>query len=295
MKICAKCKASVKDDCKFCTECGAGIEAETEAETGARVQEFAGKILKCPNCGEVLRALSAKCPACGFELREVGNSSSVKEFSEKLNNTISVRQKISLITNYPIPNAKADIFEFLILATSNFETAKYMKATGSQKDLDEAWLGKIEQCYSKAEALFRDDKDFDKLKAIYDSDIKELKKAKEAKEQAKAGVRHYANGTIMMLLAAVLFLIIMLKGSGILANPRLDITILGFFANGIVSYLYAGRRDWKLIAMLAYGINGLLNVIFCFVAPGHVFHVLIIVACALNAFVNKKSKEQDAE
>jgi len=281
MKKCSICSATINDSCKFCTECG----AKSETEAGERVREFSGKITKCPNCGEVLKALSTRCPACGFELREVGNTSSVKEFSEQLSKTVSVNQKISLIRNFPIPNAKADVFEFLILATSNFETSKYMKATGRERAMEEAWLGKMEQAYRKAEALFGDDRDFVKYKELYEADINELAAAMEA----KAGAKHYVFGTIMMLCAAFLLLVIMLKGSGIAANPRLDVTVLGFFANGIVSYLYASRKKLKLVALLAYSLNAALNVGFCLAAPGHVFHVVLIVACGLGALIDKKN------
>lgn len=261
-----------------------GIEAPVQ---GVRVQEFSGKILKCPNCGEVLKALSVKCPSCGFELREVGNTSSVKEFTEQLAKAVSSRQKIELIQNYPIPNAKADIFEFLVLATSNFDTRKHMKATGTARALSEAWLSKIEQAYGKAEALFKNDPDFAQFQKLYDSDKKELL----AVEDSKVTGKHYVFGTIMMLMAALVFIVIMLVGSGLLANPRLDVTVLGFFANGMISYFYARRKEWKIIAFGAYCANAVLNIAFCFVAPGHLFHVLIIVACGLGAFIDRKKYE----
>lgn len=297
MAFCSKCGAQINPDSKFCTECGAtnlivaaGMVASAEippvpaSPTGERVQEFSGKITKCPNCGEVLKALAGKCPACGFELREVANTSSVKEFSDKLAKTISSRQKIELIRNFPIPNAKADIFEFLVLATSNFDTKKHMAASGTEREISEAWLAKIEQSYVKAETLFKNDKDFSKFEEIYNSDMKELKEA----EANKANGKHFFYGSVMFIVAALVFIIIMLKGSGIAANPRLDVTALAFFINGIVSYIYARKKDLKLVAFITYCANVVLNLAFCFVAPGHLFHVLIIVACGLGAFIDKK-------
>lgn len=259
-------------------------EAVAAPVNGERVQEFSGKIHKCPNCGEVLKALAAKCPACGFELSEVSNTSSVKEFSDKLAKTISTNQKIELIRNFPIPNAKADIFEFLVLATSNFDTKKHMNATGSQRQISEAWLSKIEQAYVKAQTLFKDDKDFAKFQELYDSDAKELKAA----ETSKANRKHYFYGTVMFLMAAVVFAILMLKGSGIVANPRLSVTALAFFANGFMSYMYARKPESKTIALVTYCANAVLNIAFCFVAPGHLFHVIIIAACGLGSFIDKK-------
>ncbi len=326
MAFCSNCGAPINPDSKFCTACGAqnvvasadtsmppiptssvpkvsvapavsAVPAPSEPEVseetqaveepkvnGERVQEFSGKILKCPNCGEVLKALEAKCPACGFELREVENASSVKEFTEKLTGAKTLKQKVELIKNYPIPNAKADIYEFLVLATSNFDTEKHMKATGIDREISEAWLSKIEQSYVKAETLFKNDSDFAKFTEIYNSDKLELDSAKTSKANAK----YYVFGTIMILMAALIFIIIMLKGSGIPANPRLDFTVLGFFANGVLSYIYARHKELKLVAFIVYCANAVMNLAFCFAAPGHLFHVLIIVACGLGAFIEKK-------
>lgn len=257
---------------------------------GERIQKFSGIISKCPSCGQVLKALEAKCPACGLELREVESASSVKQFTEDLSKTISVMQKIELIKNYPIPNAKADIFEFLLLATSNFDTKKHLSATGTERKISEAWLSKIEQSYVKAETLFKNDSDFVKFQEIYNSDIKELNAALNEKEEKKSAGKHYFFGVVMMLLAALVFIIIMLKGSGIPANPRLSFTVLAFFANGLISFIYASHKHLKIVALIAYCVNALLNIAFCFVAPGHLFHVLIIVACGLGAMLGKKKQ-----
>lgn len=281
MSFCSNCGSRIDPDSKFCPECGTANIIQVNNE---RVQEYSGKIVKCPSCGEVLKALTAKCPACGFELREVENTASVKEFSEKLNKAVSVKQRIELIKNYPIPNAKADIFEFLVLATSNFDTKKHMNAYGAEKQLSEAWLTKIEQSYVKAETLFKNDSDFHKFQEIYNSDKKEL----DAVEEYNANKKHYFFGSVMLFMAAFLFLIVMLKGTGILANPRLSVTVLAFFINGLISYIYVRKKELKMIALITYIVNAVLNIAFCFIAPGHAFHVFIIIACGLGAFIEKK-------
>lgn len=253
---------------------------------GERVQEFSGKISKCPNCGEVLKALTGKCPACGLELQEVGTTSAVKEFSDKLNKTVSIKQRIDLIRNYPIPNAKADIFEFMVLATSNFDTKKHMDAYGAEREISEAWLSKIEQSYVKAETLFKNDSDFSKFQELYDSDMNELKAANER----IANRKHYFFGTVMVLMAGFVFSLTVILGSGLAHNLRLFVTSLVFLANGIISYIYAQNKSLKLITLIAYSVNAVVNIAFCFVAPGHLLHVLVIVACGLGTFIDKKNK-----
>lgn len=80
MAYCYNCGSPLKPESKFCQECGTANalvppvpQVNTEATPPAvpqttteveapikegRIQEFSGKITKCPNCGEVLKALA---------------------------------------------------------------------------------------------------------------------------------------------------------------------------------------------------------------------------------------------
>lgn len=127
---------------------------------------YDGEMHKCPNCGEVINSFVFICPSCGHELRGANTSNIVKEFSIKLLHSESENQKINLIRSFPIPNTKEDIFEFMILASSNFDPAYYV-AHMNEDDISDAWLTKIEQCYKKAEITFNDSSDFQKIKSTY--------------------------------------------------------------------------------------------------------------------------------
>lgn len=50
-----------------------------------RRHEYAGKIIKCPSCGEVLQSMTAICPACGYELNSVKFAPALKEFIDEIN------------------------------------------------------------------------------------------------------------------------------------------------------------------------------------------------------------------
>lgn len=292
MKYCTACGAEAAPLAKFCSECGSQSFLQTRPDLNAknendgaapsgRKQEFAGKITKCPNCGEVLKALSVKCPSCGFELQEITAVSSVSEFAKTLSETYSSRKKIELVRNFPIPNAKADIFEFLVLATSNFDTKKHMEAQGSTREMSEAWLSKIEQAYVKAESLFRNDADFSKFRKIYESDMAELTEAVEVRKYR----RFYTIGVLQILWAFVISMLILIAGSGIPENVRLDATVIGFFASGMLSFFYPRHRALKLVVLGGFAANAVLNLVFCFTAPGHIFHVLFFVVCGLWGFL----------
>lgn len=154
---------------------------------------FEGEIHKCPNCGEVLESFVVNCPSCGYEFRGAKNSSSVREFAAKLEaieeartSTDSVskkkiqnqtevsetdKKKISLIRSFAIPNTKEDLFEFLILASSNINIQRYGNLetiSESEKKVSDAWAAKFEQAYEKAKLSFGHTHEFKKMQSIYD-------------------------------------------------------------------------------------------------------------------------------
>ncbi len=169
MNFCEKCGHQLSENAKFCAICGTPITSSTSNEA-TRKTFFDGEIHKCPNCGETLRSFETICPTCNFELRGAKGSNAVKDLAEKLERATSEKQKIIVIKNFPIPNTKEDIFEFMILASSNFDSS-YYAAHLNEEDISDAWLSKIEQCYQKAKISFGAHSDFESIEKIY-SDIK---------------------------------------------------------------------------------------------------------------------------
>lgn len=103
----------------------------------------------------------AICPACGYEVRGARTSDFVSEFSSKLSQMSSIEEKSNLIRNFPIPNSKEDIYELLILASTNIGGSLAL-------NVSEAWLVKVDQCYQKATLLLGNDDELAKIKQIYD-------------------------------------------------------------------------------------------------------------------------------
>ena len=152
MSFCSNCGKKLHEGVKFWSESGAKVTEPENSEQGKKI--FEGEIHKCPCCGEILDSFIARCPACGYELRGEKTSASVKEFAMKLASAETDSAKISLIQNFPIPNTKEDIFEFMILAASNFEE-QYSNSDDRQKVISKAWVSKINQGYQKAKILFQ--------------------------------------------------------------------------------------------------------------------------------------------
>ena len=160
MAFCTNCGQKMNEKDKFCANCGMAIaktkfNSQTQKET-----TFKGKIYKCFNCGAVLGAFISNCPFCGSELRDVVSSEAIRTFVMKLEKAKIYQEKVSIIRNFPIPNTKEDILEFMILASSNMEG-------GLEKDLLDAWKAKIEQAYQKAYLVFKEEKEFSYVRDIY--------------------------------------------------------------------------------------------------------------------------------
>ncbi len=152
---------------------------------------YEGNLHKCPNCGEVLRSFQATCPACGHEIRSATGSSAVQELALKLEQISAQkrpvdtgrksvfkmllesdadarfedqkkREKVSLITNFSVPNTKEDLVEFMILAASNIDST-----SEENDDVSKAWKSKMEQVYQKAELTLKNTPELIKIKELY--------------------------------------------------------------------------------------------------------------------------------
>jgi hypothetical protein len=190
MAFCSNCGIKLEEGVKFCPSCG------TQAVTAAKpVVEKAGDIRKCPACGADVESFQTRCSSCGHEFSNVKVTSSVEQFFEKLNaldqhiyetgsDTQSLgssllnmyglggtrkgdKRRINLIESFPIPNAKEDILEFMIMASSriNYSGVKWMgnpNAMTESRELakyNNAWKSKIKQAYTKAKIAFVGDKE----------------------------------------------------------------------------------------------------------------------------------------
>ena len=175
MAFCTECGHQLAEGAKFCFECGAKVNAPSSPRVDQRKTVYDGELHKCPNCGEVLSSFTVTCPSCGFELRGANSSRSITSFADKLENAKSQEQRVSLVRNFPVPNTKEDILEFMIMASSNFD-AKLDKTTS------DAWLAKIEQCYQKGKLLFKDDAFFAGIQNAYDQAYATIKHTEQQKK-----------------------------------------------------------------------------------------------------------------
>lgn len=136
------------------------------------------RVKHCPACGEIVSLNDFVCSSCGHELRRV-TEGSIKDLYRRLDEIESSRpertnrdpggdsatdQKLaSAIRNFPIPNTKEDLVEFLVMANGN---SCWDDKDAEDKAVPGAWRSKFDQAYSKAELLFGQDASFDRFRKI---------------------------------------------------------------------------------------------------------------------------------
>ena len=144
-----------------------------------------GDLKKCPSCGAPVQSFTSTCSDCGHVFTNVKANSTVQKlfdelqkiehlesnksthsFLDKLDSNgykkrlaISNRQS-SLISTFPIPNAKEDLLEFISLAVAESTKATNDQGLGANDGSDlikKTWITKGEQALIKAKLICRDD------------------------------------------------------------------------------------------------------------------------------------------
>lgn len=185
-KRCKKCGTINSKKDKFCKNCGANMLEDPTI----RKQEFAGVILKCPSCGEVLSTFTAVCPACGHEITKSENESTIKKFSNKLSQIESgfttntknktekknqIEEKALFIKNYVFDNDRASIVEAMIYVSSQMTILNDLKIKEARYWAT-VWKSKAVELYNKAQVLFPNDK---VVIDSYDNILAQFKKIKK--------------------------------------------------------------------------------------------------------------------
>ena len=178
-------------------------KAEKEkSEKSAPKSSKYGDVRKCPVCGAMVPALAGSCPECGYEFSGVDANLSSKKLADQLNalekeceeekkkeykdvsysnrdyekakidekykKIIVPQRKRTLIETFPIPNTKADLFEFITTLLPKI----------GDRQLGKAYRAKIEECILKASTLFPNDPAFAKITAQAQLNIKKYKQRK---------------------------------------------------------------------------------------------------------------------
>ena len=158
-----------------------------------------GEIDKCPACGAFVKALETKCLDCDYEFRNTKVSNAIERLFQLLSNVdlstnrkssnkvpwyslnnqnkdkiSNVDEKCQIIENFPIPNTKEDIIEFLTRSLPSAQRVKkgrkalwvsesWAGADDSgvlEQKINKAWANKCEQIILKARVIFKNNSSF---------------------------------------------------------------------------------------------------------------------------------------
>ena len=171
MAYCIHCGKQLPDGAKFCAYCGKSVANASVNNENERKVVYDGEIHKCPSCGAALPPFTAVCPSCGHEIQDKKVSEVIRDFTREIKQAATKEQQLQIIKNYPIPNTKEDIFEFMLLSVTNI-------TDGLNQELCNAWKSKFEQCYKKS-LLFESDADFSKIQKLYRDGCQKMKLQKK--------------------------------------------------------------------------------------------------------------------
>lgn len=195
MPFCRNCGSYIAEDAKFCIKCGSSVGGENSPEKRSIVN--IGKIYKCPNCGEVIDTFTAQCPSCGYEFRDSSSVFSIKGFTSALLAEDSKEKKVALIRNFPIPNTKEDIVEFMLLASTNI--------IGEQdKQIFDAWIVKLDQSFQKAKLVIKNKEDLQNIQEIYEQTQRKIKIEKRIRGTKTAGQAITKSGSFISTLISII-------------------------------------------------------------------------------------------
>jgi hypothetical protein len=148
-----------------------------------------GVVKKCPSCGSIVMPFSINCSDCGHYFSDIEANVSIEKLFKLLTDVDSqprkefghfdndkkieqikriLEQKTELIKNFPIPNTKNDILEFLTFAVphakkvktgfSSIFTINAFSNAHRDQQLAKAWKYKCEQIIMKAKFSLNEDK-----------------------------------------------------------------------------------------------------------------------------------------
>ena len=157
-----------------------------------------GNIVKCPNCGAQVKGGSAVCTECGYVFTNVSANSSAEKLQAKLDefnrrqeqradsrgylrtvfdsNTSRWKQKMEIISTFPVPNTREDLLEFLTMLQAGADaTGSHDGGTSDSEDMSYAYWLLYTNCINKAKLSFPNDNDFQFYFQTYEKQLQKTK------------------------------------------------------------------------------------------------------------------------
>ena len=201
-------------------------EEKEKAEKSAPKSNKYGDVRKCPTCGSLVPALATSCPDCGYEFAGIESNLSSQKLAAKIeqinqeyeNKISSIKENISednkwslkknkinaiaqVVKNFPIPNTKADLFEFITSMQTKMLSEFISKAEG------EAYFTKYNEAIIKSKAMCANDQMFASIISEHANIIAQYEQVK--KKQKGFGMKPEVKEWLCMLGFLVVCIIVM--------------------------------------------------------------------------------------
>ena len=212
-------------------EAKANQQYQLEMEKAKSAQPSApkkyGDVRKCPACGAIVPSMAAKCPECGYEFTNVEANSSTRLLMQKIDeiqaqyaeltanvdnkdeSTIRTRgyqvkrqlndRTAQLIQNFPIPNTREDLIEFLTLCIGNSKADSIM--LDGNDPVTPAWRKKLQQVIAKVKVALPNDQQAQELIEEYEG----------KRENSKKKGKKIAIGIVVLIVVACLIALLVPK------------------------------------------------------------------------------------
>ena len=182
------------------------LQKDGEKSVSAPESDKFGDVRKCPACGAIVVSGMAVCNECGYafsnidanrtyqrlfdELTQIEKRATLKNSDVKgiLTSFASMylgqgtgltKEKMTLISNYVIPNTRADLIDMLTSIQGKVDSKAPKDGTKSDhltEDLGYAYWQLYTNCINKAKVSFADDKSFSPYFDFYEEELKRSKK-----------------------------------------------------------------------------------------------------------------------
>ena len=146
-----------------------------------------GNVMLCPSCGAQIVGGKAQCPECGYNFTNIKSNSSAEKLAKGLQELVEKENakelglvsglsnfygttlgswigkkdpKAAYIENFPVPNTREDLLEFLTSVQSKAKKPSFFTRGRADLAIDHAYWNLYSNCINKARVSFKDDPDF---------------------------------------------------------------------------------------------------------------------------------------
>lgn len=208
---CPSCGEVSNSEATFCFNCGFKLKNNDIKEDITQYKnagledkrniKFAGNIVKCPNCGDLVKPYTLSCESCGFDYRGSTIPTALKILSEEIKRntkyqkqgfikqmkgqwgiiSVEEQKQLDTVNNFLIGNTLEEILNLYFFAYNNIDFSAYdisISEASFKKKMNYAWESKLETCYNKLLISEINQEMLTRVNIVQDKFIKKKKNAK---------------------------------------------------------------------------------------------------------------------